>query len=146
MEQLLPSAPDGTAPVVATRGTVTYIRATTATSSTPSSPTITTTAAMSVEAQRTSGHVYPLNPFTMDRLLGKALQYIWEPLVFIIHREFLHHIWLGMAVVREILIVPFFFISNGVMMMMMFIILEVYCPLLQHYVHKYFFKTILMKY
>lgn len=74
MEQLLPSAPGGTAPIVATRGTVTYIRATTATS-TPSSPTITTTtAAMSVEAQRTSGHVYPLNPFTMDRLLGEALQ------------------------------------------------------------------------
>ncbi|XP_050697564.1 uncharacterized protein LOC126985972 [Eriocheir sinensis] len=61
MEQLLPSSLDG-APVVASRGTVTYIRATTAASSTPSSPAITTTASMSVEAQRTSGHV-------MDRLL-----------------------------------------------------------------------------
>ncbi|KAK8393867.1 hypothetical protein O3P69_006892 [Scylla paramamosain] len=69
MQQLLPSAPNGTAPVVATRGTVTYIRATSA-NSTPSSPTITTTTAtMSLETQRTSGQVYPINPFTMDRLL-----------------------------------------------------------------------------
>ncbi|XP_045114870.1 uncharacterized protein LOC123506681 [Portunus trituberculatus] len=69
MQQLLPSAHNGTTPVVATRGTVTYIRATSA-NSTPSSPTITTTtAAMSLETQRTSGQVYPINPFTMDRLL-----------------------------------------------------------------------------
>lgn len=67
MEQLLPSSLDG-APVVASRGTVTYIRATTATSSTPSTPAITTTASMSVEAQRTSGHV-------MDRLLGEYLHH-----------------------------------------------------------------------
>lgn len=67
MEQLLPSSLDG-APVVASRGTVTYIRATTTASSTPSSPAITTTASMSVEAQRTSGHV-------MDRLLGEPLHH-----------------------------------------------------------------------
>lgn len=76
MQQLLPSAPNGTAPVVATRGTVTYIRATSA-NSTPSSPTITTTTAtMSLETQRTSGQVYPINPFTMDRLLGEATHFI----------------------------------------------------------------------
>ncbi|KAG0712126.1 hypothetical protein GWK47_019154 [Chionoecetes opilio] len=70
MEQLLPSAPECPGPAVATRGTVTYIRATTATASTPSSPTLTTTmAAMSAEAHPTPAHVYPINPFTMDRLL-----------------------------------------------------------------------------
>ena len=103
MEQLVPSAPEGRAPVVTTRGTVTYIRATTATSSTPSSPTITTTAPMSVDAQRTSGHVYPINPFTMDRLLGELLLYtlLYIALNVDYSSLLLHHI----VIAKEILVV-----------------------------------------
>lgn len=80
MEQLLPSSLAG-APVVASRGTVTYIRATTAASSIPSSPAITTTASMSVEAQRTSGHV-------MDRLLGESLHHRYNTIFIFVPPPF----------------------------------------------------------
>ncbi|KAG7164497.1 hypothetical protein Hamer_G003709 [Homarus americanus] len=70
MEHLLPALPSNITnqPLVATsRASVTYLRPTTTTPISSSSTTA--SAVMMMDSEQISVHVYPPNPFTMDRLL-----------------------------------------------------------------------------